>query len=278
VLDLVVRNDPAAARLDSGQSINCWRDEHGEVFAEAFVQAGTYRLTWRDVGVATFAPGQRRVDLTPADGLSSDLAVDRFRRFVQPVVLQAIGYETLHASAVLTGSGAIAFCGISGSGKSTLAFAIGQRPGVVQASDDALVLDVGDEVRAAPQPFRIRLRPASQAFFDEPGASHVAPPRQDFVPLVAAFVLLPEPSSVSPAIARVPRRSAFSVLLTHAHCFDEHDRAETTRLVRHYLRVAERVPVFTVHYALDFSRLPALVDAVLGQVRDVTSAPVVSGE
>jgi hypothetical protein len=278
VLDLVVRNDPAAARLDSGQSINCWRDEHGEVFAEAFVHAGTYRLTWRDIGTATFASGERRVELTPADGVSPDVAVDRFLRFVQPVVLQAIGYETLHASAALTRSGAVAFCGISGSGKSTLAFAIGQRPGVVQASDDALVLDVGDEVRAAPQPFRIRLRPASQAFFDEPGASHVAPPRQDFVPLVAAFVLLPEPSSVSPAIARVPRRSAFSVLLTHAHCFDEHDRAETTRLVRHYLRVAERVPVFTVHYALDFSRLPALVDAVLGQVRDVTSAPVVSGE
>jgi hypothetical protein len=278
VLDLVVRDGPAAERPDEAQPISCWRDEHGEVFAEAFVQAGTYRLTWCDVGVATFAPGQRRVELTPADGLSSDLAVDRFRRFVQPVVLQAIGYETLHASAVLTGSGAIAFCGISGSGKSTLAFAIGQRSGVVQASDDALVLDVGDEVRAAPQPFRIRLRPASQAFFDEPGASHVAPPRQDFVPLIAVFVLLPEPTIVAPAIARVPRRSAFSTLLTHAHCFDEHDRTQTTRLVQHYLRVAERVPVFTVHYALDFSRLPSLVDTVLDQVGELDGLTAASGE
>jgi hypothetical protein len=278
VLDLVVRHEPAAARPDNGQSINCWRDEHGEVFAEAFVQAGTYRLTWRDIGTATFASGERRVELTPADGVSPDVAVDRFLRFVQPVVLQAIGYETLHASAVLVASGAVAFCGVSGSGKSTLAFALGQRPAIVQASDDALVLDVGDEILAAPLPFRIRLRPASQAFFDEPGASHVAPARQDFVPLLAIFVLLPETSAAALTITRVPRRSAFSAVLTHAHCFDECDQTETSRLVRHYLHIAERVPVFTVRYGLDFAGLAPLVDAVLAQVRDVTRAPVVSGE
>jgi hypothetical protein len=267
VLDLVVRDGPAAERPDDAQPINCWRDEHGDVFAEAFVQAGVYWLTWRDIGTATFAAAQRRVEFSPAEGISTDVAVGRFLRFVQPVVLQAIGYETLHASAALVESGALAICGLSGSGKSTLAFALGQRPGVTQIADDALVLDIGDdEVLAAPLPFRVRLRAPSQAFFREPETSHVPPRSQRFLPLLATFVLLPQPSAIPVTIARVPRRSAFSVLLTHAHCFDEQDRAATTRLVHHYLRVVERVPVFTVRYHPDFSRLATLVDAVLGRV------------
>jgi hypothetical protein len=61
-----------------------------------------------------------------------------------PFVAVMRGLEVLHASAVATGSGAVAFSGHSGSGKTSLALAM-QRRGATLLADDVLAVERGGE-------------------------------------------------------------------------------------------------------------------------------------
>lgn len=67
-----------------------------------------------------------------------------------PFVAVMRGLEALHASAVATGSGAVAFSGHSGSGKTSLALAM-QRRGATLLADDVLAVEhAGEELLAHP--------------------------------------------------------------------------------------------------------------------------------
>ena len=101
---------------------------------------------------------------------------DTFDRLLQPVILQALGKQALHAAASVGPTGTIAFCGNAGSGKSTLGFAMRQA-GYRQLADDALVLQLEqDRVSVCPLPFAPRLRPASRLHFGY-ADQNPAPPR-----------------------------------------------------------------------------------------------------
>jgi hypothetical protein len=275
VLDLVVHDERPGPRPGDADAINVWRDDRGAVFAEAFRDAGRYRLDWRGIGTLAFDTGPR-VDFWPAAGVAAAEAIDRFLRIAQPVVLQALGYETLHASAVRLPAGTAAFCGPSGTGKSTLAYALGRRAGIEQFADDAVVLTFGDAgISAAALPFRSRLRPSAQTFFDRAEAHAVDPASATPVPLVAVFILSqPDTQASAIEITRIAPRSAFAAVLTHAHCFDEHDPSTTARMIPHYLDVVARVPIFQLAYIPDFTRLDELADVVCETVeRTAVAAP-----
>ena len=158
-------------------------------------QGSTRVQTWRDLSDVVCAYGSAgpdgwsmelprlgtfRLDLASPDtirvfaapGASRERLDDLYRRTVVPLFMQAVGYETLHASAVTGSSGVLAFCGERGAGKSTIAYALARR-GFAQYADDTLVLDVGDAaVTTQPLPFTPRLRPASAAFFNDAGRGH----------------------------------------------------------------------------------------------------------
>jgi hypothetical protein len=275
VLDLVVHDERPGPRPGDAGAVTVWRDDRGAVFAEAFRDAGRYRLDWRGIGTLAFDTGPR-VDFWPAAGVAAAEAIDRFLRIAQPVVLQALGYETLHASAVRLPAGTAAFCGPSGTGKSTLAYALGRRAGIEQFADDAVVLTFGDAgISAAALPFRSRLRPSAQTFFDRAEAHAVDPASATPVPLVAVFILSqPDTQASAIEITRIAPRSAFAAVLTHAHCFDEHDPSTTARMIPHYLDVVARVPIFQLAYIPDFTRLDELADVVCETVeRTAVAAP-----
>jgi hypothetical protein len=273
VLDLVVHDERPVPRPGDADAINVWRDDRGAVFAEAFRDAGRYRLDWRGIGTLAFDAGPR-VDFWPATDVAAAEAVDRFVRIAQPVVLQALGYETLHASAVQLPAGIAAFCGPSGTGKSTLAYALGRRAGIEQVADDAVVLTFGDAgISAAPLPFRSRLRPSAQTFFDRAEAHAVDPASATPVLLVAVFILSqPDTQTSAIEITRIAPSSAFAAVLTHAHCFDERDPAATTRIIQHYLDVVARVPIFQLAYVPNFARLDELADVVCETVEHTAVA------
>jgi hypothetical protein len=273
VLDLVVRDERLDPRPRDARAVNVWHDDHGVVFAEAFRDAGTYRLDWRGIGTLAFDAGPR-VDFWPASGVAVAEAIDRFVRIAQPVVLQALGYEALHASAVRLPAGIAAFCGPSGTGKSTLAYALGRRAGIEQMADDALVLTFGDAgIAAVPLPFRSRLRAPAQTFFDRAEAHVVDPASVAPVPLAAVFILSqPDTPASAVEITRIAPRSAFATVLTHAHCFDEHAPSATARMIQHYLDVAARVPIFQLAYVPDFARLDELVDVICETVEHTAVA------
>jgi hypothetical protein len=88
--------------------------------------------------------------------------------------------------------------------------------------------------------------------------------------------ILSQPDTQASAIeiTRIAPRSAFAAVLTHAHCFDEHDPSTTARMIPHYLDVVARVPIFQLAYIPDFTRLDELADVVCETVeRTAVAAP-----
>jgi hypothetical protein len=187
------------------------------------------------------------------------------------LILQALGWETLHASAVLMPAGLIAFCGDCESGKSTIAYGLSRR-GHAQHADDAVVVRPGPAgVRAVRLPFGVRLRPASAAFL-----GFIAEHRefQDVVPigrlegnmvsahpLAAVFIL--SRIAAGPATShRLAASEAFKTLLPHARCFNAHDEVSRRRLVYHYLEMVATVPVYDLGVPSGLSHLSAVLDCI----------------
>ncbi len=270
---------------DSGPSsaavepVNSWSDDNGVVFARAFDHQQRW-IDWAGLGRFVFSDSPPRVTLHAASTINRAFATDVFRRLVQPIILQALGREVLHASAVAGPDGAIVLCGVSGSGKSTLAWALATRPGFEQVADDAVVLmDIepdGDGPRVLPLPHRPRLRAASQAVFPTAAArmgettTATAP-----LPPLRLVVLLTQDESVAagPLVRQLSAVEAFPALVTHAYCFNDGDPDGTRRMVEHYLALAAVVPVVSVTYRPDFSSLPQLLDAI-DDVAVLARAPV----
>ena len=88
--------------------------------------------------------GGREISVERLHGADDDLVATLLSGTVWTCLLQQRGLLTLHASAVRTDAGAIAFLGPSGSGKSTLAAALAARGHVVLADDVAAIRDDAD--------------------------------------------------------------------------------------------------------------------------------------
>jgi hypothetical protein len=216
------------------------------------------------LGTFAFRPGSHDVLVWPKCDARHEEISDTFYRMLQPVILQALGQQALHAAAVAGPSGTIAVCGNKGSGKSTLGFAMRQA-GYRQLADDALVLrPEQDRVSVCPLPFAPRLREASRLHFGYADLSVV--PSVHFQPadlvLSSIFLLRQEDHVERPRLALLPQAQAFSALLAHAHCFDAQDRGHARRLVEDYLAMISLVPVFALQYRPGLQRLPELIEII----------------
>jgi hypothetical protein len=245
-----------------------FRDLDGGVCGRAFVGAESW-LEWGGLGLCRLNRESGVVHLWPDPALTADQISRIFFHDVQPILLQALGAEALHASAVLGPSGAVAFCGSSGAGKSTLAYALA-RGGWTQIADDHLAIELDAGIPyVRPLAFQPKLRPATvQQFGASTGRERQV--EMERAPLAAVFIVEQRPSlSVFCEITPVPAASAFTTLLPHAHCFDPHDPRETDRLVTDYLSLVERVPVHRVVYRPSFGD----IDALLAAIRTCASRP-----
>ena len=250
--------DAAAAR-----EVNSWRDEEGHVCARGFVGARGRWLDCPGLGLFAFNATSTVVHAWPAHGVSRDEVSDRFTRTLQPAILQGMGWQALHASAIASDAAVAALCGVSGAGKSTLAYALG-RCGFRQFADDGLVIRVGrDGVFAHSLPFAPRLREAAARHFGEPFLSRVTPGRGAPLPVNVLFVLQQDARRSGPVgVERVRPASVFPALVNHAHCFDATAPGDARRFVEDYLTVAGRVPAYTVSYHPGLSRLAEVIEVV----------------
>jgi hypothetical protein len=82
-------------------------------------------------------------------------------------------------------------------------------------------------------------------------------------PLRAVFLLRQDPHQDGIRISLLPPARAFSMLLSHAHCFDAADPVQAHRLVEDYLALVAQVPVFTLEYAPGLQRLSHVAMAVI---------------
>lgn len=251
-----------------GRKLDAWLDDHGAVCAQAYADQDLYWIEWMDVGVFAFSLGFPEVRVWPQPNVLPEAIDDTFTRMLRPVVLQALGWQALHAGAVAGPPGVLAFCGRSGSGKSTLAFAMRQGAWR-QFADDALVLQIErDRVLTCSIPFAPRLRPASRAYFAQLEGGVPSSLRWEAAdtPLRAVFLLQQNPHRDSARISLVSPARAFSMLLSHAHCFDAADPVQAHRLVADYLALVAQVPVYTLEYAPGLQRLSHMAMAVIETV------------
>jgi hypothetical protein len=188
---------------------------------------------------------------------------DVWRRGVLPLVLVTSGFEALHASAVATSRGVIAFGAGSGTGKSTIACALRNR-GFRHWADDAVVFQPsGGGITAVPLPFAVRLDEASRAYAGAaPAADEID--EADEAPLAAICVLsrLAADSGDPVRIARLTGAHALTAVLPHAHVFDPNDRGRNRVMVEDYLLLVECVPVYAVAFQPGREAWPAVLDAL----------------
>jgi hypothetical protein len=211
----------------------------------------------------SFDDGGERVTAMPDAGVGAEAVAEAYQHFALPMVLQALGHEVLHASAVCSPRGVTAFCGDSGAGKSTIAHGLHRR-GHAAWADDAVALDISPAaIDAVPLPFDARLRPASAELFGL-GAAAIrlpvaAPPAP--LPLLAVCVLTRlDAASGPPALERLAPAAAFAALLPHAFCFSLRDVARKRLMLERYLSLIARVPVFRLAFGTALDGVPAILD------------------
>lgn len=191
-----------------------------------------------------------------------------------------LGWEPLHATAVLTDHGVVAFLGNSGDGKSTLA-ALLVRHGCKLVTDDMLILvrDRGGWF-AQPGPPRLKL------YRDM--ADHLLGPTQDCVamnpdttkliipidashcateahPLRAVYVL---DGDVAPqrAIRRLSPAAAFPRLLAHTAGHYPSDCGRLRRQFEFATALVQEIAINTLSYHREKAEMIDLKDAVLSDV------------
>lgn len=222
-------------------------------------------------GVASYRFGATAGEATavPEAGAREDAVVDAYRRAVLPLTLHVHGLEVLHASAVQTPKGVVAFCAQSHGGKSTIAYAFEQRGYRVWA-DDAVAFEPHEQgAEVVPLPFTLRLRQPSSAFFAENGhepsaqrSEHGDELDPEPSPLAAVYVLDRVDEGAPVAIEQLPAAQGFTAVFPHAYWFDLRTVEQRRETMRRYLDLAARVPIHRVRYPSGFEYLPDVVEAL----------------
>ncbi len=201
---------------------------------------------------------------------------------VLPRVLAYRGSFVVHGASVAVHEQALCFVGDSGRGKSTLAASF-HGAGFPLISDDGVVLTHAIQaVEAVPVYPSLRLWPASIA-----GVYHDAPPAVAMarhstkkrvlldassavspLPLRAAILLAP-PSDTGVRDIRTQRldpRAACMTLVANSFQLDVQDTARAAVNLATAARICARVPVLSVVYPRDYSRLHEVRAAILRAV------------
>lgn len=229
-------------------------------------RAGDYRLLFDGGAQFVFTPSTASIVVHGGAALPKRALRHRLLDQVVPIVMSHRGRVVLHASAVATRAGAVAFVGPAGAGKSTLAcsFARADTPVV---SDDALVLQQqrGAWLAAPSYPgVRVWRGGAKQRLTPSDGVPFSncrAPLRRVYV-LDGVKGLRGSPARVEP----LPARDSMMALIEYAFVLDTEDRE---RLAAHFSRVAAAAAALDVRrlvYRRSTRALPAVRDAVLADL------------
>jgi len=230
------------------------------------VGAGTFRFP------VTSPASTISADVIPEPGVRRELVVDTYYRSIVPLALQAYGFEALHGSAVAVSGGVVALCADRETGKSTIAYAL-QRRGHDVVADDSVVLTVphaaeGACVTVHPLPFALRLRGPTADHFDVQERRAATVDKTTFRPLgeslnLSAIVLLAKSDTgTAVQLARLGANEAFSAVLAQAHAFtlDHGDRKRA--MMRSFLRLVDRVPVYRLTYPTGLEYLDGICEQV----------------
>jgi hypothetical protein len=241
---------------------------------------GGFRLRYEDTGCFDVLDGG--ADIVWYDEPHADpelVRIDVCGR-VLATALHASGALCLHASAVATRAGAVAFVAPKAHGKSTLAAALLRRDVALLTDDTLPVIPVRPPV-ARPGVHQIRLNADSADALLDPtrhrrearggkvvvhGTDGLA--RQETpVPLAAIYELAPTrelPDGAAAARAVVPARLAAIALLRHARPAALLGGPEAAAVLARAATVASCVPVYRLDVAAGLDRIDEVATLILG--------------
>jgi hypothetical protein len=244
---------------------------------------GGYLLRFNELADFTIDRNGREIVCMPKSGIPEDTIQHLLLDQVIPLVINLKGSEALHASAVLTPQGVVAFAGPAGSGKSTITASL-LKTGYPFVSDDCLTLQEKDEnIYALPAYPGLRLwKDAEAHLFEENGdkesvAHYTGKLRvaieerpESYSPEPKPFVQLyyiinsPETDEISDiTIERLSPRDSFMAFVRCAFRLDITDQEMLARQFHFLKQLAAQVSVRRLSFPRKFELLPALQEAIL---------------
>ena len=207
-----------------------------------------------------------------------------FLTHVLPLALSLRGRLVLHASAVATPHGAVAFVGAAGQGKSTLSASFVRRAFPLIADDGLLLHDHGGTLAGVPSYPEMRLWPDVLSALGHDGLEahdighRVGKKRlgvdrvlwpfcRNPVEVRRIYVLAPPEAGAGRGRVRITAcapREAFIELFKHTYRLDLDDRTRLRDELESIGRIAGRPAlVYRLAFPRDLSRLPAVQAAIL---------------
>lgn len=271
--DVVIRKGPVPTTLDGATSGGPTWQLAGDRFL--YCVPGVIRML--------LTRGRELVYEAEGNGASSEEAI-----FISGpgfgILLQQRRRIVLHASSVRVGNGAVLFCGPSGAGKSTLAAALDQAGhdlvtddfcGVsIDADGVGWVTPDGRQLKlwqnaidrlALRNRTAARVRPSIEKYYIEPRAATAAA-----LPLLAVYLLREALPTLTPGIARPNIVDASLIIRNNAY---------RPALVRHMAQrdlyfqaaaaIVQRAGVFTLTRQMTFGEMPAVVESLQAQWREL---------
>ena len=256
-----------------------WESPSGEPWLKTGKDDNRYLLRFPRVADFLIEPDSDTTICYPRRGVERATLRHLLLDHVLPLVVSNRGRIILHASAVATPAGGVAFLAAAGSGKSTLAASLSLAVWPLVADDSLLVEPGADGVLATASYPGVRLWHSSLVALA--GASvrsrrvsrysekrRLAPPAPGFrfrsrpVMLTRLYVLGPARDD-GVTIGRLSRRDALVELVKHAYTLDIDDRR---KVVGHFERLYRHRPALSIR-RLSFPRRFAPLAAVRDVIR-----------
>lgn len=250
-------------------------DTEGNVRAYTYQAQNSMWMHWPGLATFRFNSDNNQILVIEEKHLAREFINDLFWRNVLPFVLQAQGWEAIHASAIKTPQGVVAFCAASGTGKSTIAYGLHQR-GYPLWSDDSLIFNPSlDSIVAYPVQFHLRLLADTRLYFGVEHGQNNENHKQQIQhqrmtinepgKLSTIFILerIPEHSSPqTPQVTRCSTTQSIQYLLKNAFSFSLYQKTEKKKLVSNYLELTARVPTYLLHLTQGLDDLDIKLDLI----------------
>jgi hypothetical protein len=291
--DLLFRVDPEPVDVrPSTDWFHVWRAANGNVWLSFSKLGQGYLLRFPDLADFAISKDKSEIAARTVPGVPPETIRHLLLDQVVPLVLSGRSDLVLHASSPLVEDHAILFLGAAGYGKSTLAGSFWSA-GFQLLTDDGLLLRVvGKRVLGIPSYPGLRLWPDSARIFETTGpvladVAHytdkkrlLRPGRPTTSPLpeaapVAAAYVLGEPGKDEPGgtirIEELSGATAMMELSNNAFRLDVTDRKGLRQDVERAAEVVGLIPFRKLSFFRDYSMLPAVRDAVLADLRALSS-------
>jgi hypothetical protein len=284
--ELLPAGNPSARNVDWFHHWTIERDGEAEAGKEAWLRfgriAGGYLLRFLTFADFFVSADTLKIQCRPLPGTPEVTVRHLLLDQVIPLVLSRRERIVLHASAVLTKHGVIAFVGKSGQGKSTLAASLA-REGCALVSDDCLVLRAENGGwMAIPSYPGVRLWPLTieEVLREDTPTYDVAhytikrrledrnvlPYASRAAPFRRLFFLADDADEV--ILEKLHQTRTIMALVEFAYNLDVKDAAFLQRQFDTVVRLTLEVPAYAVHYPREFTSLPTVREAILRHLEE----------